>query len=136
MFMRSMKNSGKERNRSLPMILLGLAETSEIDKKSALLAMEILLAWNPATFKNQIPMFDQHLFTLIRDETKDVSVRSMAIEILLRAYPDPGSLEFVLDALTAAKNKEMTAFLLHRLQELCQDQKFADIVRYNLNIRS
>ena len=60
-------------------ILLKMVESAETNQKTALLALEVLSKYEPELLQTKIKNFDQHLLTLAKDPSKEMSLKSVAI---------------------------------------------------------
>ena len=64
-----------------------MVESTEIDKKSALLALETLGQFDRHVLRSKVKDLDHHLLTLLMDPGKDFSLKSSVIEMLLKTSP-------------------------------------------------
>jgi hypothetical protein len=124
--LRALKNTGSP---SIAPILMSLVEAKATDKKSALVALEVLSGWNPETLRVKIKQFDQHLLTLLKDPERDLSIKSTAIEMLLNSFPTSTNLQEILNILKTSQNKELKAIVLQRWSELSTEPQLAKIFR-------
>ena len=56
-----------------------MVESAETNQKTALLALEVLSKYEPELLQTKIKNFDQHLLTLAKDPSKEMSLKSVAI---------------------------------------------------------
>ena len=109
MYLRALKNS---QSVTVIPILFKLVESPEMDKKSAVIALETLKSFDSNILKNKIKHLDQRLLTIAKDPSKSLSLKSTAIELLLVNFPLSQNIEEVLKILKSEKNKELTSIVL------------------------
>ena len=62
--------------------------------------------------------------TLAKDPTKELSLKSVAIELILLTSPSLNNLEEIAGILTNEKSKELTAIVLQKLANLAQEKPY------------
>lgn len=117
LYLRALKNILSP---STAAILLKLAESKETDRKTALLALEILSKFDPNVLNVKVRGLDQHLFTLLKDPDRELSLKSVAIELILLTSPSTGNVKEILSLLRSENNKELTAVALQKWTDLAQ----------------
>lgn len=127
-YLRALKNT---ENPAMIPILMQLIESQGLDKKSALLGLEILAKFDSQVIKSKVKHLDQHLLTLIMDPSKDLSLKSIAIEMMMINYPLEHHLRDIIKVLKESQNKELTAIVLQKWAELAAgDPYLLELFRY------
>ena len=117
--------------------MLKLVESTEIDKKSALLALETLAKFDKNILKNKVKNLDQHLLTLLKDSSKELSLKSTAIEMILKTSPSVGNVREILKILKETANNELTAIVLQKWLDLSEaDPYLNSLFRYSYYLHS
>ena len=102
-------------------ILLKMVESVETNQKTALLALEVLSRHEPKLLQTKIKNLDQHLLSLAKDPSKEMSLKSVAIELILLTSPSVNNVREIANILKSEKNKELIAIVLQKWTYLSAD---------------
>ena len=125
-YLRALKNT--ESPILIP-ILMKLIESQDIDSKSAVLAMDILAKFEGKILRHKIQNLDQHLLTLIKDPSKELSIKSAAFELILTLYPMERNVQEMLNVLKKLQNNELNAVVLQKWMTLIENPTVRDLFR-------
>ena len=125
-YLRALKNT--ESPILIP-ILMKLIESQDIDSKSAVLAMDILAKFEGKILRHKIQNLDQHLLTLIKDPSKELSIKSAAFELILTLYPMERNVQEILNVLKKLQNNELNAVVLQKWMTLFENPTVRDLFR-------
>ena len=106
-----------------------LIESQDIDSKSAVLAMDILAKFEGKILRHKIQNLDQHLLTLIKDPSKELSIKSAAFELILTLYPMERNVQEILNVLKKLQNNELNAVVLQKWMTLFENPTVRDLFR-------
>ena len=70
--------------------------------------------------------------TLAKDPTKELSLKSVAIELILLTSPSLNNLEEIAGILTNEKSKELTAIVLQKLANQAQEKPYLRYGHYSI----
>ena len=118
-FLRALKST--QSPSTIP-ILLKMVESKETNQKTALLALETLAKHDPNMLNQKIKNLDQHLLSLAKDPSKEMSVKSVAMELILVATPSVKNLREIVKILKTEKNKELIAIVLQKWSDLAENK--------------
>ena len=110
MYLRALKNS---QSATVIPILLKLVE-SNLDQKSAVIALETLKVFQPKILRDKVKHLDQHLLTIAQDPTKSLSLKSTSLELLLSTYQNEVIVEEICKILRQENDKELTSITLQK----------------------
>ena len=125
-YLRALKNT--ESPILIP-ILMKLIESQDIDSKSTVLAMDILAKFEGKILRHKIQNLDQHLLTLIKDPSKELSIKSAAFELILTLYPMEENVQEILNVLKKLQNNELKAVVLQKWMTLFENPTVRDLFR-------
>lgn len=117
-FLRALKST--QSPSTIP-ILLKMAESVDTNQKTALLSLEILSKFDPKLLEIKIKNLDQHLLTLAKDPSRELSLKSVAIELILLTSPSINNLREIARILKKEKSKELTAIVLQKWTSLAEE---------------
>ena len=117
-YLRALKNSQSE---TVIPILLKLVE-SNIDQKSAVIALETLKTFDPRLLKSKIKDLDQHLVTIAQDPSKGLSLKSTSLELMLSTNPKETTAQELCRILRQENDKELTSITLQKWFTLAREQ--------------
>ena len=93
--------------------------------------MDIIAQFDPRIVKNKIQKFDQHLLSLITDPKKELSLKSAAMEMILKLYPSKENAKIIAQILKWSNDRELKAVALQKWINLSEkNPTIRDLFRY------
>ena len=128
-YLRALKSMKSEA--AIP-ILLKIVEAKDTHYKSARLSLEALSKFESEVLRIKIKNLDQHLLTLLKNPETEMSLKSLAFEMLLKNSPKQENIKEVLKTLKFEKNRELIAILLQKWTDMADDPYIKSLLKISV----